>query len=61
MECFICLLMLLIGGIFYFDYSPGSSVQIKFNTYTAPSENLKINGGEQTIVIIRFWQRQLAS
>lgn len=31
-------------GNIYFDYSPGSSVQIKFNTYTAPSENLKING-----------------
>ena len=31
-------------GNIYFDYSPGSSVQIKFNTYAAPSENLKING-----------------
>ncbi|WP_270812712.1 hypothetical protein [Hungatella effluvii] len=31
-------------GNIYFDYSPASSVQIKFNTYTSPSENLKING-----------------
>ena len=31
-------------GNIYFDYSSGSSVQIKFNTYTSPSENLKISG-----------------
>lgn len=31
-------------GNIYFDYSPGASAQIKFNTYLSPSENLKING-----------------